>query len=326
MQGTVTSSSSVFISRNTTRVLKGIAIVFVILGHRHVVENGGAIGVQLFLMLSGYGLYKSVASRGAKGYWRRRFVGVMVPYGLFMIFQMAIQVTLLGGFSFVQGIVSLVGLDFGLNIDPCMWYISFAYYWYAWFWIGVNWRNRSSKVALAVLMMGALIVVPLGLLGWPWRRGASAQIYFWSFPLGVLLARYEGWLASRLRGGTLIFAVIISACLSTAVYAAPSNESIVNQSLSMLVQSAFWTIFLLLVAILLTKGPEGSRLLAAMEYVGSKSYAMYLNEGLFMRLDPILGWTSNPLITLIGSFAVAKVFDRFISEPIVAWVKARSRL
>lgn len=310
-------------SRSASTALKGVAIVFVILGHRHVIVNGGAIGVQLFLVLSGYGLWKSVASRGLDGYWRRRAVGVLVPYLLFTIVQLVVQATLLGGFTPLQGIVSIVGLDFGLNIDPCMWYISFAFYWYAWLWVGMKLFGRSRMAALSFLALGVVAVIAFGLFGLVWRPGAAAQVYFLSFPIGVLLARYESRMQVLKGRKALVPLALAAGCAAVLVYSAPSNGAIVNQSVSNLVQSFTWAVLVTVVVVLLADLLKSSKAMGIMEYVGDRSYAMYLNEGLFMRLDPVLGWTASPVATLLGSFAVAVVFDKFVSDPAVKWVKGR---
>lgn len=48
------------ISEDGTQVLKGIAIILVILGHLGYLDMPGVGGVHIFLILSGYGIYCSV--------------------------------------------------------------------------------------------------------------------------------------------------------------------------------------------------------------------------------------------------------------------------
>ena len=47
------------ITRQETLFIKGIAILFVILSHMGLFDCGGTIGVHLFLIVSGYGIYCS---------------------------------------------------------------------------------------------------------------------------------------------------------------------------------------------------------------------------------------------------------------------------
>ena len=47
------------ITKHKTLIIKGVAILFVIFSHCGLMECGGAIGVDLFLLVSGYGIYFS---------------------------------------------------------------------------------------------------------------------------------------------------------------------------------------------------------------------------------------------------------------------------
>ena len=44
---------------NQSIIGKAIAIILVVFGHLGFIPNGGAIGVSIFLVLSGYGIAKS---------------------------------------------------------------------------------------------------------------------------------------------------------------------------------------------------------------------------------------------------------------------------
>ena len=68
------------LDRRKSGVLRGIAILLVLLGHTKIVRLGGAGGVALFLIVSGYGLHCSWESGGPEGYWRKRAQKVWLPY------------------------------------------------------------------------------------------------------------------------------------------------------------------------------------------------------------------------------------------------------
>ena len=55
-----------------TLYIKGIAILLVILGHMGVIDCGGAIGVHMFLIISGYGIAISLENNGVKKYLSKR--------------------------------------------------------------------------------------------------------------------------------------------------------------------------------------------------------------------------------------------------------------
>lgn len=59
-----------------TYALKGIAILFVLLGHMGYLDASGAWGVHIFLIVSGYGLYCSEKKSGIDSFWRKRILAV----------------------------------------------------------------------------------------------------------------------------------------------------------------------------------------------------------------------------------------------------------
>lgn len=70
-----------------TTILKGIAILMVVVGHIGQAIPGlrvftplGATGVGVFLVCSGYGIEKSFEKGGRYKYWYKRIVNVWLPY------------------------------------------------------------------------------------------------------------------------------------------------------------------------------------------------------------------------------------------------------
>lgn len=194
------SLKSPFFTRECSTVLKGVAIVLVIFGHRGLIDCAGSWGVLIFLVLSGYGIFKSVQRKGLAGYWRNRVIGVLVPYVLFCVFQLGLSLAMGEGIGVGNVFCTVTGLDFGLNVDPTMWYISFIFACYAVFY-GV-WRvyeRRGAAAFIAVLLTAFVLMAVVGLTNIVWHRGTAAWAYFWAFPAGVLLAMCE----KRLAGGCL---------------------------------------------------------------------------------------------------------------------------
>lgn len=74
------------ISKEDTQLLKGLAILMVIVEHLgqvlHIAALNplGPIGVCLFLFISGYGLSYSYEKNGRNGYLKKRVLKVYVPY------------------------------------------------------------------------------------------------------------------------------------------------------------------------------------------------------------------------------------------------------
>ena len=75
-----------FMNRNFTKIIKGCSILTVVWAHSGARMGVGGIqfiagiGVALFLICSGYGLECSYCKNGLKGFWRKRFLNVAVPF------------------------------------------------------------------------------------------------------------------------------------------------------------------------------------------------------------------------------------------------------
>lgn len=75
-----------WMDRNYTTAIKGFSILTVVWAHSGAMLSVGGIqfiagiGVALFLMCSGYGLEISYEKNGLKGFWRKRLLGVCLPF------------------------------------------------------------------------------------------------------------------------------------------------------------------------------------------------------------------------------------------------------
>lgn len=112
------------ISKDQTSLLKGIAIFLVLFDH--IGENVGwlpslplgAVGVYMFLFLSGYGLMRSAITNGIAGYWMKRVKKVYLPYIVVLVFCAVLSLIFLHKieFSFIKYFV--------------LWKVPFGEYWY----------------------------------------------------------------------------------------------------------------------------------------------------------------------------------------------------
>lgn len=308
-----------FFTRECSTALKGIAIVLVIFGHRGLIDGAGSWGVLIFLVLSGYGIFKSAQGKGLAGYWRNRIVGVLVPYILFSVLQLGLSFTLGERVGAGNVLCTLTGLDFGLNVDPTMWYISFIFVCYTVF--CVAWRiyeRRGAAAFTMVLLMAFVLVAAVGLSHLVWHKGTTAWTYFWAFPAGVLLAMYE----KKLSGGGISLAVYIFASVAP-LGAVVLMYGTSHGSLNLFVYSTAGAVLVTLLVKFLMDGPAGTALAKTLRPLGNASYSMYLNEGFLIRLDGHIPFVMGPFSTLVLSFVFAVAWNWLISDRVTQWLKQR---
>ena len=186
---------SVFdVSKETSVVLKGIAILLVLLGHLGFIYRGGAFGVNLFLVLSGYGIFRSFKNKGVKDYFGKKITKIYIPYLLVSLVVVP--------YSYFSHLVtrravlySFIGIDFGYLCDKTMWYISFIFLFYLVFYILARLFSLIKKEHIRDF----LIIIFLFLFSYLlyiknfeyafWDRDSVAFLYMYSFSFGALLSK-----------------------------------------------------------------------------------------------------------------------------------------
>lgn len=121
------------ISKEDTQILKGLAILMVIveyLGqvlHIAALNPLGPIGVCLFLFISGYGLSCSYEKNGKNRYFSKRVLKVYIPY-LVSIILFCVWSCFIGNALTVRTIFEYVMLK---NLPQgSFWYLQLLFYWY----------------------------------------------------------------------------------------------------------------------------------------------------------------------------------------------------
>lgn len=198
------------ISKNSSKFLRGIAILMVISSHyaawmfveprfpwlRDLIMTLGVYGVDIFFAMSGYGLVKSAKKAGiTKKYFWNRLKGSYLPY-----FLLVGTISLMDGvFDDLDDVISfLTGMDYWFMAVLFMTYILFMLCYK----IG-KWKEFSFGILLA---------------GYTYYLYQQDYAYFWivsnmTFLLGVILATLEEKFQKqmndrRIQWGILLFSAL----------------------------------------------------------------------------------------------------------------------
>ena len=184
-----------------TTILKGIAILMVVIGHIGTAIPGfriftplGATGVGLFLICSGFGIEKSFQKNGLANFWKKRFVNVWLPYALIELLALPIHIEF--------GVTNIL-LDFLLikPLHPFGWYMRFLFIWYFVFYLSC-YINIKKKNAL--LFIVALIYILCS-------DSLHAQVSF-CFLIGIWMTKTSN-LALIIRKSNFVVLLACSICL-----------------------------------------------------------------------------------------------------------------
>lgn len=260
--------------------LKGVAIIFVLLGHIGIVDNGGSFGVHIFLILSGYGLYCSFQKNGLSNFWKKRIIGVYCPYLFWTIITMAMTIITKKQVTILQNVVTLLGMDFGMNLDPTMWYLSYIFAFYFIFWATLK-LEKNKKLSITIAMVLTFAVAVIGYKAIVWHRGIIAWAYFISFPFGVLWAKNRQRIVSNKVWGRVLI-IIVGLCSAFVVINYGKQHMRIEQ---FLFSMAGGYGSLALYMLLREKVPAVVTELG--QQIGKISFFMYLNEWY------VLNWIGN---------------------------------
>ena len=252
---------------------KFIAILLVILGHVGVVPHGGAIGVSVFLTLSGYGLGKSYHIYQLDNYWKKKALNVYLPYLIWSIF-IVITLTIVNEEAITKAsigkvICSVLGSPWNIY-DPTMWYISYAMLMYLIFWICykvcVSTKNRLALLSILCTLVGGITILIF-------PDSAGAYLYTISFPAGVYWGEFEeNGIAKNIKKINKGCAIASSFLVISIL----NYLSFVNIVLYLIFTSL---VGLIAIPLLVVFNISENKVL---EFLGKCSYGMYLCEGVIL--------------------------------------------
>lgn len=148
----------IYMDKEQTTMLKGIAILMVVVGHIGGFSGLlpfiplGASGVYIFLFLSGYGLVRSVSEKGLQRYWIKRIKNVYLPYLVILIFVFALAIIGRNDVSF-RFIEYMFFIDYPFGE---YWYLLIQAEWYIAFFLIWNVKLKFSQdFKWTILLMAA---------------------------------------------------------------------------------------------------------------------------------------------------------------------------
>lgn len=283
------------ISSELSLQLKAFAILLVVFEHiaflyglpARYTNIIGTSGVHIFLILSGYGLYKSYRKKGIsfKEYWNPKITKVFMPYAtitiLYNLLFTKCEITLL--------IKNIFCIDFTRSIDGTMWYMSFLLIWYMLFFIFFHFDTPNIfKISLLFLWGYFFKYASYNFLGncaWQFMTNSFA------FPFGVLLAYIDNKFPLFSHGSNLKkTGVLIVSML--AVFVGIKNH--LTLSLGMIGIIVFFIAYILLSWLSTT-----SCLRPLLHIIGTNSYLLYLFEGKIIDVFKRLNLMPNIFIYIV---------------------------
>jgi peptidoglycan/LPS O-acetylase OafA/YrhL len=290
-----------------TQKMRGIAILFVIIGHLRILDIA-SWGVGLFLFMSGYGLTTSFLKNGLENFFQKRALKIWLPFVLLFVVELFVDYSSGTAYPLKSIVWSLTGLNLYPMVDASMWYIGYSMIWYILFFVifkickHTDTKRLIFLLSLATLFMTVLSLSPLAM------KAAAAWWYVFCFPLGVFCALYY----EKIR--SLAFSKTSVALLGVAVVSLFALEFYLSYLLFFINIYVAVVFFLLLFSI---KTVIVGKLLA---FTGSISYEIYLFEFVLIYkyrfcflTDTAFDYLIYFAVVVLISYLYKRLMDRIIN-------------
>lgn len=292
-----------FLTRRQSAALRGVAILMVLASHYihwygdlipnegfcYGVSRLGIYGVDLFFLVSGYGLAKSAArKRPGLSYWKNRLKNMYVPY---LVLAGIIELSSGGLLTARSWYIYLTGYDY--------WYIRSALIFYLLFFVVFRYgKNRD----LRAVWLGLGVLIYSGWLFWQGRAD------FWylsnaAFVLGVWAQLYEKQLLRAAQKGYALQLAVLSVLLFLAAKSGVDGRFVLREPAAGAVRgtlaSVVWTVFCLQAAALLPV------FFGILDFLGEISLELYLSHLFLFYREQNAAWTDNRVVQGGTAFLLA---------------------
>ena len=189
-----------FMSRDFTTAIKGFAILTVVWGHtggRLSVEGIqfiAGVGVTLFLICSGYGLEMSYQKNGLKGFWKKRFLKVCIPFWIVELMGLLVTQT----FNIKK---YLLDAAFIKNATGYGWFMQYIVICYILFFIvkALSERTKINDVWMIIVVFAVWFIIDSCFFAEPSMPALRARQML-SFPVGMIVAKNKDSIEKMISG------------------------------------------------------------------------------------------------------------------------------
>lgn len=320
-------------------VLMGVAILSIILFHyaqdcvhseaeigsfiRRYYKYIGSGGVDIFLLLSGFGLYYSAKKSpdlSPKDFYRRRFTRVLIPYFLVAVPKIFLADMLIEGKTFGYCLSDLFFITFFREGRAWFWYIimiCICYLLFPYFYRLIDDGNDlAAQTRTAVFFCFFTVISLLFSVQAPkmFRNTSVLWPRFFPFVLGIYFGRV-GYAGKRVSPGVFLFC-----CCSVFFLPLMNSAQIIVQRYIMM---AFHILLYMILILFLEFSPIGKvkPAVRALDVIGGYTLELYLTHSVARSIFQILGRPcsvlKNEILMLVISVALAVLLKK-ITRPVTA--------
>lgn len=285
------------LSKENSQILKGICAVVIVFAHMSsnamniakpdmIFKNLMFIGVyavSVFFLFSGYGLSISYIKKGnayLSGFFKNRFISLLVPFFIMLVLYNA-ELICEGKFSWDYFFFSVIDGS-PLNVRYS-WYVAVITLFYILFYFAARFAKDSKPKLIAAVVCALCVYIAL-------CYAFSIPSHYFSsviaFLFGVIIACFKEKAETAVRNRWSLFAAVSVILLAAslvfrAVKGGMLSNAVVKQIASI---STIYLNEIFLISVILIFMQKLSFNNAALRFLGSISYELYLTHGLVIVL------------------------------------------
>lgn len=312
------SGDFICISKDRTATLKAIMAVLIVVHHLslqgipflHTFHSWGAPIVSLFLFLSGYGLMKSLCTKGGgylSNFFKHRILkGVVIPFLIaWAIYRLLNIMSLPNIFKELEALIYN-----GITILPHSWFIFAVLYFYVSFYISYKYFNNK---ACFLVLIALIMLFELWCRYWNYDR--CWYISALGFPTGIIVGQYENKIVKYLNDSFGYYCVI------------PISLAITALCVYIKMETAYMFVYILIpimfVFLLFKVKFDYLMRFKIIRYLSNISFEIYLSQGISMCIlrGSFLNLKSDYLylmLSLVFTLVIA-TFIRLIRQSVLRY-------
>ncbi len=308
--------------------LMGLATIFVYIFHDPIYTNHPAInaiknrlfiGVDIFIFLSGYGLYyASLKRQTIKSFYIKRIKRV---YPTFLVVACIVCMIKNSDFRETLSILSTIGYWWGDSFQS--WYISAILVFYLLFPFYLKWFNPSPyKTTFQAVIIGVLITIPAYIVFPDLRIGFFSRIPI--FSIGVLSAYIANNKPLGFKENSLIKTAILlistGLCSTLLLYTTLKPYSAAWCPLPFIFVVPGLIILLILFCEKNNNSPLRNRILSALIFIGNLSLEFYLIHEPILHLMPYPTMTKPEKVGYIVILGLLSLGLALLLNKLITWI------
>ena len=285
------------LEQRQTQILKGIAILFVLVGHYYRYANInssfsflrsiGYFGAALFAFLSGYGIHTSYKNRGFyKGWLFKRIIKIYIPFLLCNTVSLLVYGSCYGGKPILFRIMG--GTD-----DFVMWYVPFIIAFYLIYFVSIKLGKKFAGTFCLLCIVGVVFIEYGEIVGMASQWYTSVGALLFGIALAEMGIKNSSYTAIAVIGGALVGVIYISQRVSFIFWI---------KNWSTIMAGILFSYILCQILQLLRENRVVKKIEAILSFLGGISYWIYLTHMKVMLY--FFGNSEHCIFTFVASAVV----------------------